>query len=303
LDKANSKADIDQSIADFEEAIRRDPEFAPGYVGLAEAYWEMSTILIGAPPEQARSQVVNAAEKALQIDPDSADAHVVLGKMRRVQWQWADSEAEFKRALDLNPNNSAGYLGFSTWLLSQGRTDEALAWAQRGRQLDPLSDAGPEIGWLLFCAHRYDESTRELRSTLAVRPDDAGALWTLGYVLNANQQAKDAIPVLEKALSISDRSPGVIGVLIRAYAHAGRRADALQLLAELKKRKQTGYVPTAAFVNAYLGLGEYDEAFVWLEQAYKEHSPILLFIKTHPYFDPIRDDPRFKDLLRRVGLG
>jgi pentatricopeptide repeat protein len=137
---------------------------------------------------------------------------------------------------------------------------------------------------------------------LTVRPNDAGNFWFLGFALIANGQPGEAIPVLEKALSVSDRSPGIIGVLVRAYAHAGRSADALRLLAELKKRKQAGYVPAAAFVNAYLGLGENEEAFVWLAQAYKEHSNILLFLTTHPHFDPLRDDPRFKDLVRRVGL-
>jgi len=101
---------------------------------------------------------------------------------------------------------------------------------------------------------------------------------------------------------VSDRSPGILGGLVSAYAHAGRRANALRVLAELKKRKQTGLVPAAAFVNAYLGLGEYDQAFSWLEQGYKEHSQILLLLKVHPFFDPIREDPRFKDLVRRVGL-
>jgi serine/threonine-protein kinase len=138
---------------------------------------------------------------------------------------------------------------------------------------------------------------------LAVNPNDVGALWFLGFVLSANNQSKDAIPPLEKALSLSNRSPGVIGVLIRAYAHAGRRPDALRLLAELKDRNQQGYVPSAAFVNAYLGLGDNEEAFVWLERAYKEQSNILQFVKVHPYFDPIRNDPRFVDLAHRVGLG
>ena len=94
-----------------------------------------------------------------------------------------------------------------------------------------------------------------------------------------------------------------MGVLIRAYAHAGRRSDALRLLAELKRRKEAGYIPAAAFVNAYLGLGDNEQAFYWLEQAYKEQSNILQFLKSHPYFDPIRSDPRFADLIRRVGLG
>jgi serine/threonine-protein kinase len=107
---------------------------------------------------------------------------------------------------------------------------------------------------------------------------------------------------MEKALSISNGSPAVIGVLIRAYAPAGRRSDALRLLAELKRRRQAGYVPAGAFVNAYLGLGDKEQAFASLEQAYKEQSNILQFLKTHPFFDPIRNDPRFADLVHRVGL-
>jgi tetratricopeptide (TPR) repeat protein len=178
-----------------------------------------------------------------------------------------------------------------------------LEWARRGRELDPFAVTGHDIGWILFSGHRYDEAIRELRSVLAVNSADAGALWNLGFVMIADGQPAEAIPVLEKALSISHRSPGVIGVLVRGYAHAGHRSAALRLLDELKKRKQAGYVPAAAFVNAYLGLGENEQAFVWLEQAYKEHSNILQYLKVHPYFDPIRGDPRFSDLIHRVGLG
>jgi serine/threonine-protein kinase len=136
---------------------------------------------------------------------------------------------------------------------------------------------------------------------LALQPDNAGYLTTLGFALIANNQPADAIPGLEKAVSLSG-SPASTGILIRAYAHAGRRSDALRLLAELKRRKQAGYVPAGAFVNAYLGLGDKEQAFYSLEQAYKEQSNILQFLKTHPYFDPIRNDPRFVDLVRRVGL-
>ncbi len=202
----------------------------------------------------------------------------------------------------MSPNDAEAHAGLAHWLLSQGRTDEALAWAERGRQLDPLVVQGTDIAWILFQARRYDDAARELRNVLAVRPDDAVSLWYLGFVLIARNQPKEAIPVLEKAASISKRSPGVIGVLIRAYAHAGRRADALRLLAELKRRRKAGYVPAAAFVNAYLGLGHYGQAFAALDQAYKEQSNILQFLKVHPYFDPLRADPRFTELVRRVGL-
>ena len=107
---------------------------------------------------------------------------------------------------------------------------------------------------------------------------------------------------MERAASLEPHSSAIIGVLIRAYAHAGRRNDALRLLAELKQRRKVSYVPAAAFVNAYLGLGDNEQGFYWLDQDYREQWDILLFLKTHPYFDPIRGDPRFADLVRRVGL-
>ena len=303
LGRGGSRADIDESISDFEEAIRRDPTFAPAYLGLAQAHSELGTVFIGTPPEAERVKVVDAARKALELDPQLAEAHVLLANVLKEQWQWTEAEAEYRRALELNSNNPVAHDGLARWLLCQGRTDEALAWVRRGREIDPIAVSGTEIGWILFLSRRYDEAVHELHSVLAVRPDDATALWFLGFALTADNQSKEAIPVLERAFSVSDRSSAVIGVLIRAYAHAGRRADGLRLLEELKRRKQAGYVPAAAFVNAYLGLGDNEEVFAWIEQGYKEHSNILEWLKVHPYFDPLRDDPRFKDLLLRVGLG
>jgi TolB-like protein/Tfp pilus assembly protein PilF len=303
LGESNSKAEVEESLGYFEEAIKRDPTFAPAYVGLATAHSKLGSVFVGAPPETERTNVENAARKALELDPEIAEAHAQLANIRQEEWQWTESESEYRRALELNPNDAVAHNGLARWLLCQGRTDEALAWAQRGRELDPVAVSGTDIGWILFQARRYDEAMHELRSVLAVRPDDASALWFLGFVLIANRQPDQAIPVLEKARSVSGRSPGVFGVLVRAYAHAGRRADALQLLEELKKRRQAGYVPAAAFVNAYLGLGDKEQAFVWLERGYQEHSNILQWLKVHPYFDPLRDDARFKDLVHRVGLG
>jgi TolB-like protein/DNA-binding winged helix-turn-helix (wHTH) protein/Flp pilus assembly protein TadD len=302
LNKSNSKAAIEESIGYFEQAIKRDPTFASAYVGLASAHAKLSTVFIGAPPEKERPKAISAARKAVELDPKFGEAHLLLADMLQKQWQWAEAEAEYRRALDMNPSDAAAHAGLAQWLVCQGRTEEALAWARRGRELDPFAVSGNDIGWILFHARRYDEAIHELRSVLAVRPDEPFALWDLGFVLIANRQPEQAIPVLEKAVSVSDRSPGVIGVLIRAYAHAGRRTDALRLLAELKRRKQASYVPAGAFVNAYLGLGEYDQAFARLEQAYEERSNILQWLKVHPFFDPLRDDPRFAELVRRVGL-
>jgi TolB-like protein/DNA-binding winged helix-turn-helix (wHTH) protein/Flp pilus assembly protein TadD len=302
LDKSNNRADIEESIANFEEAIRKDATFAPAYVGLAEAYDSLGLIFVGAPPDEVRPKVIIAARKALELDPELAEAHVALAGVYQKQWQWAEAEAEYKRALELKPNDAAAHVGLANWLMCHGRMDEAVAWSRRARELDPLGDVGTSIGWILFQARRYDESIRELRSVLAVRPDDAGAQWFLGFVLIGNGQPEEAISILEKVVSVSNRSPGSIEILATAYAHTGRRTEALRLMNELKQRRQTSYVPAGAFINPYLALGDYDQAFAGFERAYQEKSNILQFLKVHPFFDPVREDPRFVDLLRRVGL-
>lgn len=303
LEKSNSKAEVEQSISYFGQAIDKDPTFAPAYVGLATSYMEISTVFYGAPPQEAHAKAMSAARKALELDPELAEAHIIVADLLQTEWRWAEAEAEYRRALELAPSGAAAQDGFAGWLLSQGRPEEALAWAERAREHDPLAISGIGIGWILFQARRYGEADRELRSALQVQPDEPSALFFLGFVLNAKGQPELAVPVLEKALSVSHRSPAVIGVLIRAYAHAGRRTDALHLLEELKQRQRAGYVPAAAFVNAYLGLDNKEQAFAWLERAYQEHSNILLFLRVHPFFDPLRGDPRFADLVHRVGLG
>ena len=218
------------------------------------------------------------------------------------EWHWTEAEAEYKRALALNPNSAGAYQWFALWLVCQGRADEAIDAIHRARALDPAGVTGANAAWILFQAHHYEEAIREARSALDLQPDNAGMLTGLGFALIANNQPAEAIPGLEKAVSLSG-SPAASGILVRAYAHAGRRRDAMRLLAELKRRKAARYIPAGAFVNAYLGLGDKEQAFYWLEQAYKEQSNILQFLKSHPYFDPIRSDPRFADLVRRVGLG
>jgi tetratricopeptide (TPR) repeat protein len=137
---------------------------------------------------------------------------------------------------------------------------------------------------------------------LAVHPDYATAHYFLGFALIGKGQPEEAIPELEKTASLMQRSPSSIELLATANAHAGRRTEALRLIKELKGRRQKSYVPAGAFINPYLGLGDYDEAFAWFERAYQEQSNILQFLTVHPFFDPVRGDPRFENLVRRVGL-
>jgi TolB-like protein/Tfp pilus assembly protein PilF len=296
-------AGVKQSIPDFEDALKSDPTFAPAYLGLAEAYTELGTVFSGVSPAATRPKVTSFARQALALDPDLVEAHAVLANVLQEEWHWTEAEAEYRRALELNPNNAQAQAWFALWLVCQGRSDEAVSSIQRARALDPVGVSGGSVAWILFQAHRFDEAVRESSSALAIQPGNASNLSVLGFALIADNRPGDAIPVLEKAISISSGSPAATGILVRAYAHAGRRGDAIRLLADLKRRRQAGYIPAAAFVNAYLGLGDNEHAFYWLEQAFKEQSNILQFLKSHPYFDPIRSDPRFADLVRRVGLG
>lgn len=303
LDNSADRAGIEKSIGYFEEAIAKDPAFAPAYLGLAEAHSELGSVLIGEPPGVERRQVLVAIRKALKLDPNLVEAHLLLAETAQEQWRWAEAKAEYQLALELAPNDSGAYEGLAGWQLCQGHTDEALTLAQHARELDRLGSTTSLVAWILFQSRRYDEAVRELHSALDVRPDKAGTLWLLGFTLVMKGQPKEAIPLLEKAASLTNRSSGFIDLLAAAYARAGRRSEALRILAELKKHKQRGDAQAASFVIVYLGLGENEQAFSWLDEAYKEQSNMLQFVKTHPLFDPLRGDPRFADLVHRVGLG
>jgi Tfp pilus assembly protein PilF len=292
----------EQSAADFEDAIHKDATFAPAYLGLAEVWTGLGSVAGGVSPAEARPKVIGFARQALALDPDLVAAHVILANVLQEEWHWAEAETEYRRALDLNPNDPLARSGFALWLLCEGRTDEAVAWIQSARKLDPTAVTGHDVSWILFQAHRNDEAIRESRSAVVLQSDDVAALSSLGFELAATDKPAEAIPILQKAIALSHGNFASTGVLIRAYARAGRRRDALALLAQLRARKKTGYAPAAAFVNAYLGLDDREQTFYWLEQAYNEKSNILQYVKTHPYFDPIRSDPRFIDLMRRVGL-
>ena len=298
----NTRAQLEQRISYFDEAIRKDPTFAPAYVGLAQAYENLGTIFAGAPPSETRPKVIANARRALELDQELAQPHVELGLIAESQWRWAEAEKEFRLAVELNPNLAVAHFGLADWLLCHGRVEEALAWVRRGRELDPVGPFDGSFVLVLLDSHRFDEAIQEARYVLGVKPNNADTLWKLGWALIFNHQPEEAIPVLEKAALITERSPGILASLVWAYARAGRRSDALRLVEELKKRQQTGFVPAGAFLNCYLGLGDKDQAFAWFERAVQEQSNVLKYVKVFPVFDEVRDDPRFKDLVRRVGL-
>lgn len=298
----DKKADLEHSIGYFQEAIRRDPSFAPAYVGLAQAYEELGTNFVGVPAAETRPRMIENARKALELDPHLVQAHVQLANVYRKLWRWDESEAEDKRALELAPNSADALGEYAEWLVCHGRFDEALVLARKAREVDPLDAQADHVGWILFQARRYDEALREMRSAVSLEPEHAYIRFQLSFVLIAMNHSDEAIPHMEKALALTNRSPGSIELLATAYAKAGRRSDALRLLEELKLRRKTGYVPAGSFVFGTLALGDREQALSWLTRACDEKSNLVQYLKVHPLFDPIRDDPRFTELIRRVGL-
>jgi len=293
---------LEEALRQFQGAIDADATFAPAYAGVAGAYSKLGSVFIGYSPLEIRPKVLAAANKALELDPDLVEAQILLADAFQKDWQWAKAEEEYKQAIAHNPSDASALSGYSGWLLCQGQTQEAIEWERRGRELDPLGFDDVFIGWILFQARRYDDAIRELQTVLAVEPDHPTALWFLSFALIGAKRFDEAVVTLERTAAPSERSSAVLGVLVHAYAGAGRRADALRALDELHRRRKTGYVPPAAFLNAYLGLGDKEQAFIWLGRAADERSNITQFLKVHPFFDPLRGDPRFAVFLRRANF-
>jgi TolB-like protein/DNA-binding winged helix-turn-helix (wHTH) protein/Tfp pilus assembly protein PilF len=295
---------LTKAIGHFQNAIREDPNFAQAYVGLADSYNAQGAVQVAAmPPLEARHRAEEAAMKALQFDPGLAEAYSALGYVKLFKWDWTAAEQDFKRAIELNQNYANAHNFYATFLISRGRIDDAIAASNRARELDPFSlSISAQRGFLLENARRYSEAIEQLLAVIRMDPNHYQAYWILGHTYAANGQHQEAVAASEKAVELSQRTPGALGILGLAYGLAGRKAEANQILNELLKLNESRYVTPVALVNVYIGLGDKDQAFAWLEKAYQEKSNYVAFLKVFPILDPLRSDPRFADLVRRIGL-
>ena len=292
-----------KAISFFQSAVKEDPSYAPAYVGIADCYNFLGTEMIGAlRPLEARRQAEEAARKALEIDNDLAEAHAALGFVYHYNWDWAAAEEEYKRAIELNPNYAQAHGGYSAFLVCRGRTEEAIAESNRAKELDPFSlSISSSRGFILENARRYDEAIEQLRRVIAMDPNHYQAHWFLGHTYAAAGRLEEAIATSEKAAAIS-RTPGALGILGMNYGLAGRKAEAKKILNELLELNRRRYVSPPALANVYIGLGEKDQAFLWLEKAYQDRSNYVAYLKVFPGDDSLRSDPRLNNLLRRIGL-
>jgi len=295
---------LKRAVEYFQQAIEKDSGYALAWAGLADCYALYSVYSV-LPPREAAPKAKEAAGQALAVDETLAEAHAALGYVKTTyDWEWPSAEREFKRAIELNPNYATAHIWYAGYLEATGRLDEAVAEAKRAQEVDPLSLIVSALaGRAFYFGRRYDQAIEHLRKTIEMDPNFPRAHWFLGMAYEQVGRHEEAIAESQKALSLSEGEPELLGLLGQVYAVSGKRAEAQKVLAELKDLSRRRYVAPIDIARVYVGLGDKAQALEWLEKAYEDRSFNLAWIKVWPWLDSLRGEPRFQDLLRRMGLG
>jgi tetratricopeptide (TPR) repeat protein len=302
--KRNPEA-LQKGLQMFQQALEKDPGYAMAYVGVADSYNLLSSFGYEAmPPRETRPKAKAAALKALELDQGLGEAHVSLAQvLANYDWDFPAAEKEFKRAIELSPGYPTGHDFYAIHLMAMGRQEEAIAEARHALELDPLSlILRNRLARALRYARRYDEGIAEERKALEMDPTFYISRVILGVMLLEEGQKEEALAEFQKAREFSRGSFFDLAWMGYCQAVTGRRAEAIKTLERLKELSKQRYIPAYYFAFVYAGLGERDQAFGQLERAYQERSDFLLFLKVTESMASLRSDPRFADLVRRIGL-
>jgi eukaryotic-like serine/threonine-protein kinase len=293
--------DLKKSFDYFEQALEKDPRYAPAYVGIAE-YYSYLPFFTNSTPDEAFPKAKAAVAKALELDDTLAAAHAAQAYIKiYYDWDWAAGEREFRRALSLDPNDADSHHMYSRFLASMGRIDEALAEVKRARELDPMSSVvKANVGVVYYFGRRYDQAFEELNGLLENEPDLRVAHWGLGLVYEQERMFPQAIAEFEKAGGLEKGGANTVSSLGHVYAVIGDKRLAQKALNELKTSGKVGILAPYEVAVVYAGLGEKDQAFESLDKARQERSTLLTYLKMDPRFDNLHSDPRFQELIRRM---
>jgi serine/threonine-protein kinase len=295
---------IKQAIEHFQQSIERDPNFALGYVGLADSYIGL-TFYNFAAPHQTMPKAKESAIKALALDNTLAEAHTSLAHvLSNYDWNWSAAEKEFKRSIELKPDYATAHQWYAIhYLTATGRLEEAVQEMKKALELEPASLVmNTFMGATLYYAGRYDEAIDQCRRTIQMDPNFAVARWHRGLAYEQKQVLDAATEEFKKAISLSGGSPLMRAALGRAYAKSQKKHEANEMLNELNELAKRQYVSAYEVAKIYVALGNSEQAFQLLEKAYAEHSFHLTNLNVCPHFKSVRSDPRFQDLVQRVGL-
>jgi len=295
---------VRKGLCYFEEAVQLDPTYAPAHAGIADSCIVDGGRYLGITPTEAYTRARAAAERAVELDENLAEAHTSLAAvMTDYDWDWDGADREYRRAIELNPNYVTAHSWYAEQLSRMGRHEEAVAEARRARELDPLSLASSMIvAWILYFARRYDEAIEQAIRTLEIDPNYVTALRILGWAYEETGQYDEAVAVHERAAELAGQQPNFMGQIARAYALAGRSDEAREVLERLLELSGQTYVSSLDIALIYAALDEKDPAFEWLDKARQERADHLPYSKVNPRLDALRSDPRFQRLLREMGL-
>src|ERR1700682_4966776 len=295
--------DLKLAFVYFRQGIEKDPQYAPLYAGLANAY-AVLPFYTDTRPREAFPEAKKAAAKALQLEPTLAESHASMAYvMNYYDWDRSGAEQEFKRALELNPNDADTYHAYGRFLASMGRVDEARVELNRAQELDPLSSGiQSNLGMVSYFARQYEDAVQQLQKVLKLDPKFPVPYWGIGLCYEQLNKYSEALAQFQKGIELSGRGANGIASLAHAHGLAGQRSEAQKILVELTDRSKTKFVSSYQFAVVYLGLGQNERAFAALEEAYRERSTLLGYLKMDPRFDPLRSDPRFQSLLSRIHL-
>jgi tetratricopeptide (TPR) repeat protein len=296
---------LKDAIQEFESSIKRDPKFALAYTGLADAYSILASYSLEyVPPKEGFPKAKTAAEKALSLDDHLAEAHASLGLVKfYYEWDWNGAEAEFKKALELNPGYAQAHQYYADFVKSFGRFDEALDEMKKALTLDPLSySINTGIGHVLYLSRQYDLAIDQYRKVVESDPSFVPARLWFGRPYLQKGMFKEAIEQVEEAVKLSHETTVSLATLAQAFAAAGRIADAKKLLDKLLTRGTQQYVPSYWIALVYTSMGNKDEAMKYLERAFLERSSWLVWANVEPRFDSLRSDAPFASLLARIGF-
>lgn len=292
--------DAKKAVEYFQQAIAVDPAYAPAYAGLSVCYSDLTTASV-LDPKEFTPKAEAAARKALELDERLAEAHGALALLKLSAWDWAAAEQEYRRAIELNPNLANAHAGHAFYLSLVGRYEQAMAEVKRARELDPLSPAiNGGVGFQLLLVRRYDQALETLKRTLELEPNNPQTIILLAHVYLGKGMYAEAIAGFQQVIELGANGPGSRIYLGAAYAKAGERKRAQAMLKRLETSKT--YVSPGELAVLYAALGEREQAFAALERAYAARDSQLQFLRVELAFDSLRADPRFHDLLRRVGL-
>src|SRR5712664_1916148 len=300
-----SRKDPQSAITYFEQAIQLDPYYAQAYAGLASAITVYGQVPNdGMLPVEAKPKARNAAKHALELDPRLAEAHAVLGNVAiSYDWNLPAGEAELKTAIDLNPNDPTTHQWYSYLLMLEGRYDDALAESHHVLELEPAAPLFHAVRVEILCyARKYDEAIDEALSSIKVNPDFVLPYYWLGYAYREKKMYPEAIATFARARQIAGDRPFLVMAYGHAQAVAGNAAEARKALRMLQDLRNTKYVPDLYLAAIHVGLGEKDEAFRLLNSAYRQRVDRLIYLKVERMADPLRSDPRFQQLLNKIGL-